>query len=150
MSCIEFQGVLNANDKNDCFSNATSAKENGKKFIFDNRTNKSLCRVKVDKCLIADNSVKKCDFLFKVYEPSKYYLVELKGLKAEDGVKQIVSTYEIVNNYIKESVSNYTGVIVSSAVPAAAEQRFRKLQESCFKSKRLLIKKTHMVHVERI
>jgi len=45
---------------------------------------------------------------------------------------------------------NIKGVIVSSSVPSATEQRFRKLQERCFREKRLKIIKTHIQHTEKI
>src|SRR5690348_2840492 len=146
MCCEELQNQLEANNADECFSNSSSAKERGKKFIFDNRSGKTVCRVKVDNCLIASTNFKKCDFLFKVCELDKYYLVELKGGGIDDAIKQIVSTYDIVNAKIKAVSGNYIGIIVSSSVPSGTEQKFRKLQEKYLKSKGFLISKTHIKH----
>lgn len=150
MSCTALQQILEVPDKNDCFSNSSSANENGKKFAVENRAGRNICRVRVDDCLITSREIKKCDYLFAVIETSRYYLVELKGTAVADAVAQIVSTFDIVNRKIRETPQNYKGVIVSSAVPSATEQRFRKLQDKCFRDKKLRIVKTHIQHTERI
>jgi hypothetical protein len=149
MSCFELRSTLEADGKNDCFDNSPVAKEGGKRFAFANTSRKTICRVRVDNCLIADNQ-KKCDFLFKVLEVEKYYLVELKGVNVEDGIQQIISTYNIVNRKIKASPDNFNGIIVSSSIPASAHQRFRKLQEKCYRDTKILIKKKHIEHIEPI
>jgi hypothetical protein len=150
MSCEKLKQVLEVKPDNNCFAVATSAKEGAKKFSFLNRSNKNICRVHVDDCLITDKSIKKCDYLFKVNEDQLYYLVELKGTDVDNAIQQIISTYDIVNEKIKSDAQNFKGVIVSSSVPSATEQRFRKLQERCFKEKRLKIIKTHIQHTEKI
>ena len=149
MSCIELLIVLEAESKDNCFDNSPVAKEGGKRFAFYNSSNKTICRVRVDNCLITDQQ-KKCDFLFKIFEPGKYYLVELKGVNISEGVQQIINTFDIVNRKINTVPENYLGIIVSSSVPSAAQQKFRKLQEKCYRDKKLLIKKTHFQHIERI
>lgn len=150
MSCIELQKILEASDKENCFSIASSARESGKRFAFDNRNNKTICRVKIDDCLITSKQIKKCDFLFRVFENNKYYLVELKGIAVMDAVVQIINTFEIVNIKIKANPENYKGIIVSSAVPSATEQRFRRIQDKYYKENRIRISKTHMWHKEII
>lgn len=150
MSCIEFKEILKAEEKDDkCFDNSPVAKEGGKRFAFNNTTNKTICRVKIDNCLITDQQ-KKCDFLFKVIESGKYYLIELKGVNIDEGVEQIVSTFDTVNRKIKAIPQDYAGIIVSSSVPSSAQQKFRKLQEKCYREKKLLIRKTHFQHTEKI
>ena len=149
MSCIELKLILEAKDKDDCFDNSSVAKEGGKRFAFNNISNKIICRVKVDNCLITDQQ-RKCDFLFKIFETGKYYLVELKGINIQQGVQQIINTFNIVNEKIKAIPQDYSGIIVSSSVPLAAQQKFRKLQEKCYREKKLLIRKTHFQHIERI
>jgi hypothetical protein len=150
MSCVDLQKVLNIPGKDDCFSKSSSAKEKGKKFIFQNLLNKSICRVKIDDCLITNPELKKCDFLFKVLENNKYYLVELKGVAVIDAVAQILSTYHIINIKIQTKPENYKGIVVSSSVPSATEQRFRRLQDKCYRENRLAITKTHVLHSEII
>ncbi len=112
MCCEELQNQLEANNKDDCFSNSSGAGEGGKKFIFDNKSDKTICRVKVDDCLIATKNFKKCDFLFKVCEVDKYYLVEFKGVAVDEAIEQIVSTYDIINAKIRTVSQNYIGIIV--------------------------------------
>ena len=67
MSCIELKKILDPKDLHaGCFSLSSAAIENGKRFSFDNRSNADICRVKIDGCLITDNSLRKCDFFFEV------------------------------------------------------------------------------------
>ena len=150
MSCEELKKTLEADAYDDCFASATSANEGGKKFSFVNVNRKTICRVHIDNCLIKDNAVKKCDYLFNVKEDKLYYLVEFKGVEVTEAIEQIISPYEIINKKIKEKAHNFKGVIVSSSVPAGTEQRFRKLQEKFFKEKHLKITKTHIHHFEKI
>ena len=133
-----------------CFSNATSAWENGKRFLIVNPQNKTVCRVQVDNCLITSQVVKKCDFLFHVHQDDNYYLVELKGTSIDVAVEQIVSTFDIVNRKIKTSADNYTGIIVSSAVPKSANQKFKNLQDKVYRDKKLMIKRKQQQYEERI
>lgn len=133
-----------------CFSNASSAIENGKKFILNNTSGKTICRVRVDNCLIKDQTIKKCDFLFNVEEEDKFFLVELKGVDLGTAIKQIESTFDIVNQKIKVTASNYTGIIVSSAVPRASTLKFQNLQDKLYRNKKLLIKRKSFVYEERV
>jgi hypothetical protein len=150
MSCVKLKQVLEVEPDNNCFDAATSASEGGKRFSFLNINRKAICRVHIDDCLITNKKVKKCDYLFNVSEDNLYYLVEFKGLAVDEAVLQIISTYEIVNEKIKQDAQNFKGVIVSSSVPAGTEQKFRTLQEKCFKEKRLKITKTHIQHTEKV
>lgn len=148
MGCEDLRTILNGDAA--CFSNATSAIENGKKFAFNNPTNKTVCRVRVDDCLITDKTVKKCDFLFEIHEDKRYYLVELKGKAIDTAIAQIESTFNIVNSRIKASAQDYTGIIVSSAVPKAADQKFKNLQDKLYRDKKLLVKRRQFQFEERI
>ena len=148
MTCENLRVILNGNAA--CFSNASSAIENGKKFIFNNVSGKTICRVRVDNCLIVDQNIKKCDFLFHIEEDGRYYLVELKGVDVDTAIKQIESTFDIVNRQIKASAHSYTGIIVSSAVPQAAHQKFKNLQDKLYRDKKLMIKRKQHHYEERI
>jgi hypothetical protein len=139
MACENLRNLLNGDGV--CFSNAISAIENGKKFIFNNPNRKTICKVRVDNCLITDQTIKKCDFLFSIQEDNKYYLVELKGKAIDIAIEQIVSTFDIINLKIKAAAQNYTGIIVSSAVPKAANQKFKNFQDKIYRDKKLLIKR---------
>ncbi len=148
MACDNLRSILNSDAA--CFSTAGSATENGKKFFFNNPANKKICRVHVDNCLIKDQSIKKCDYLFEIQEDSRYYLVELKGKSIDIAIEQITSTFEFVNKKIKAPAASYTGIIVSSAVPKAANQKFKNLQDKLFRDKKLLVKRKQNQYEERI
>jgi hypothetical protein len=74
----------------------------------------------------------------------------LKDTDVETATEQIIQTYEILNAKLKAEPDKFTGIIVSSSVPAATEQRFRRLQEKALRDKKLRIKKTHNLHIEKI
>lgn len=95
MSCEDLKTTLNGDAV--CFSLASVAIENGKRFAFSNVSGKTICRVRVDNCLIKDQTIRKCDFLFNVEEDKRYYLVELKGGDVGSAIRQIESTFDIVN-----------------------------------------------------
>jgi hypothetical protein len=52
-----------------------------------------------------------------------------------------VSTFDLINLKIKAAAQSYTGIIVSSAVPKAANQKFKNLQDKVYRDKKLLIKR---------
>lgn len=64
-------------------------------------------------------------------------------------VEQIISTYDIIESKIRTSPLNYLGIIVSSAVPKAANQKFKNLQDKIYRDKKVMIKKKQ-VHYEEI
>ncbi|AMP97440.1 hypothetical protein AY601_0485 [Pedobacter cryoconitis] len=143
MSCIELKRVLDPkNFHENCFSFSSVATENGKKFRIENKSNADICKVKVDGCLITDNTVRKCDFLFEVSSTTKtYLLVELKGGDLNSAVKQIESTYDLLHKKLNVPVENFKGIIVSSAVPRAANLAFRRWQE--------ILRSAKGLHLER-
>ncbi len=133
--------TLKAEEKSGCFDNSTVAKEKGKEFRIINKAQKTICRIHVDGCLIRNNQGKRCDYFFKICETEKSFLVELKGTDISEAVRQIISTFDFLNNKLKLSPDNFEGIVVSSSVPHAAEQKFRSLKEKCFKQKKLKIQK---------
>lgn len=137
MACDEIFEILGGN--RECYSNSTAALENGKKFALNNRNGKSICKVRVDNCLIIDNAIRKCDFLFYIKEDKKVFLVELKGQSVDDALFQIKSTFDIVNQRLKAAPSQYVGVVVSSAVPKAADQKFKILQQKLYRDHKLMV-----------
>ena len=144
--CKELVQALQAEGKESCFEKRTVAEENDKKFKLLNRSKKSICRVKVDDCLIKDQNTKKCDFLFKVCEDEQYLLVELKGSDVQKAIAQIIATFEHINAKLNLPPANFKGYVVSSSVPRGAEQRFNRLKEKCLKDKKLKIHKTTDQH----
>jgi len=139
MSCDSLKAKLDPQNQHViCFANSSAANENGKRFSLQNPDRIDICRVKIDGCLISGNNVQKCDYFFAVNSnPEKYFLVELKGVDLDTALRQIESTFDQLNVLIGASASQYTAVIVASAVPAAANQEFRRLKERLYRSKRL-------------
>lgn len=148
MACDDILQILGGDQI--CYSNSSSALENGKKFILNNRNKKTICKIRVDDCLIKSKEIKKCDFFFSIREDRKYFLVELKGQSLTDATEQIKNTFSEVNNKLKESPSQFTGIIVSSAVPRAADQKFKSLQERIFKQHKLIIKRKQIHYEENV
>jgi len=133
--------TLDAGGKAGCFDDSTVAKEKGKEFRINNKSQKTICRVHIDGCLIYDNRGKRCDYFFKICEMEQCFLVELKGSDVNEAVKQIIHTFDFINRKLKLPPKNFEGIIVSSGIPRAAEQKFRTLKEKCFKEKKLKIYK---------
>ncbi|MDN4164435.1 hypothetical protein QWY31_02925 [Cytophagales bacterium LB-30] len=148
MCCTDLKEELGGSIE--CYSNSNVASENGKQFRIEKPNNVELCKVQIDGCLIQNQAVDKCDYLFKICQSNQIFLVELKGTDVIHAVNQITSTYDQIRNKIDEPPINYKGFIISSSVPRAAEQNFRKQQEKVLKQKGFLIKKGHQKHVEKI
>ena len=148
MCCNELKDRLGGAD--DCYSSSNVASENGKQFRIEKPNNINLCKVQVDGCLINNNDVLKCDYLFKICQTNQVFLVELKGTDVIHAINQIVSTYEQIKGDLAQLASNYKGFIISSSVPRAAEQNFRKQQERILKQKGFIIKKGHIRFIESI
>lgn len=86
-------------DYNACTEKKKSSKivvsENKSKFIIINNKKKVIHKVKVDGCLISENS-KKCDWLFEINPKSKELVIflELKGVDLKHAIRQIESTIQ--------------------------------------------------------
>jgi hypothetical protein len=127
--CIKLIEDLNCSDKVHCFTSKTSAEENSKTFRIENKSNKNICRVKVDGCLIDSRSDIKCDYLFKICDTNEYFLVELKGREGiAHAIDQISSTYKIINKTLNLHKNCFTGFVVASEVPGA-NQKSRNIIE---------------------
>lgn len=143
MACDKLRELLGGSAE--CYSVAGSASENGKRISFRKPANVSICRVKVDGCLITDNNQRKCDYLFGV-DNKQYFLVELKGQDLGTAVDQITNTFRIVDTKIKSGAGSYTGIVVSSSVPRLADQSFRKLQQDAMRKLGLKIDRKQIQH----
>jgi len=128
MSCKYLQALLPASES--CFSTELSAHEKGKTFRFITNLKGDICKLKVDGCLISSQTVPKCDYLFYSNSGKEFYFVELKGTDIEKAFEQICATIKHVNTIanIQIKKNKIHGFVVSSAVPAAANQRVRHLQ----------------------
>lgn len=119
--------VNNFSDCCDAQSNKV-ANEKGKRFEIQ-CTKDYYLKIRVDGCLNADKTTKKCDYLFVRNYPSKsdkmekeneteFYFVELKGSEIDKAFEQIVNSIQYIKTQIpfltKEKIF---GFIVSSKVP---------------------------------
>ena len=132
--------TLDAQDRKGCFSNGTVAKEKGRKFSIKNKSKKTICKVRVDGCLLTESTKKKCDFFFKVCETERYFLVELKGTDVNHAVEQIESTFVALNDRLNVLPEQFETVIVSSAFLRGANKRFQQLRKQCWDTKRLRLR----------
>lgn len=147
MCCNHLKKILEIdNTKDSCFSNSSSADENGKKFLLENPGQKLVCRVKVDNCLVEDNTISKCDYFFTVCnkksqktEIEKYFFVELKGGDVGHAVKQIDATFKLLNKSLKAPAQNCKGVIIATRVPSGTDQGFRRLQDEFYRKNRFQV-----------
>ena len=113
------------------------AKENGKRFEIQCAKNYYL-KIRVDGCLNADKTTKKCDYLFIrdyecEYNETEFYFVELKGSEIDKAFEQIDNTIQHIKTRIPSlTKEKILGFIVSSKVPKGGidttklKQRFAK------------------------
>jgi len=84
---------------NSCNDSFITLLENDSKLVLKNQKRITVNKIKVDKCLIVDEKIKKCDFIieFKASEKDvRSAYIELKGGKCKitDAIKQLESTIE--------------------------------------------------------
>jgi len=140
MCCQEIINFF-GNEKAHCIERSNVAKENNKQFRIESSSNSVICRLKIDGCIINDNTIVKCDYVFKICDIDKLIFVELKGTDVNHAIQQIVTTLDNLKHLIK--TSSIEAYIISSSVPRAAEQNFRNLKDKIFKNKGLKITKFH-------
>ena len=115
MCCNNFQPFIGGTDS--CYTNKTSAKENGRSFSFVLNKPETFCRIKIDGCVDNAQTNKKCDYLFIRCATKDFYFVELKGLKIKDAFEQIVSSIKLIQPKVQLNKENIFGIIASKAVP---------------------------------
>lgn len=74
-------------DKESCFDTRLRAEEEGIVFIVESA--ESFCRVQIDKGIVTDDNVEKCDFVFVRCKKKDFYYIELKS-----NYKEIEHAYE--------------------------------------------------------
>ncbi len=133
--------------KQDCVTQSHVAKEKGKEFRIESRIGSVVCRIHVDGCLIDRMDVNKCDYIMKVCDTGRLYLVELKGTDVFHAIRQILSTISLLHGFLQNQP--YEGVIVSSAVPGA-DRNFRKEQERLRRDRSLVVTKHSFKGIIRV
>jgi hypothetical protein len=107
------------------------------KITFHNATGKKVAKIRVDGGLIADETVKKCDYLLLCTEIKKAILVELKGTDVMTAIKQLSTTLD--NETIKNPLEHYEkrAYAVVTVFPRSntgiqnAQDKFRKNHKEC-------------------
>ncbi len=149
--CEEIDKQFSA--KGSCFEKSKnsiiSTSEKGKTFKISNQSKHNIYKIRVDRCLIEDKKVIKCDNLFIDCDDETGHFVELKGTDIEHAYKQLTSTIKWWREKVKHPQKEKTyAYMVSSSIPAAAEQKFRALKEQ-FKRDigKDLIKKNQLLEI---
>jgi hypothetical protein len=138
MSCESLRQVLDPQGTHvHCFSNSTVAEENKKKFVVNKPPNLAVCKIKVDGCLITEQHIRKCDYLFAIdTNPKDYLLVELKGSDLNGAVEQLLSTYDRLAPQLNAGPKQFRAFVVSSVVPKS-NNAFRAHQQRLMKNRGL-------------
>jgi hypothetical protein len=107
------------------------------KITFHNATKETVAKIRVDACVIPDNTVKKCDYLLLCTEKKKAVFVELKGNKVETAIEQLSATLD--NETIKKPLEYYekkayavvTVFPKSNTRTQTMQDKFRKNHKEC-------------------
>jgi hypothetical protein len=75
------------------------------KITFHNTTGETVAKIRIDGCVIKDNTVKKCDYLLLCVEIKRAVFVELKGNKVETAIEQLLVTLD--NETVKKPLEHY-------------------------------------------
>ena len=70
----------------------------------------------MDGCLISDDNIEKCDYVFRRCNNLDLYFVELKGKNIKKAVAQIVATIGYFKNKMKVQPAQLYGFVVASKV----------------------------------
>ena len=136
-----------------CFSDGTVVEENKRKFTikWERKGERTICKIKVDGCLIPDQTKNKCDFAFLICPERHFLFVELKGTDIEHGIKQLLDTINFFRSKTAIPKGNVTAYIVSSAVPANANEKIReaKMRFKRDVGKDLIVKNNLCEHIVR-
>ncbi|MFM2375493.1 MAG: hypothetical protein RLZZ165_590 [Bacteroidota bacterium] len=115
-----------------CFSDGTVVEENKRKFTvrWERKGKRSICRIKVDGCLVTDPTQKKCDYVFLICPEQEFLFVELKGTDIKRGMEQLRATIEFFRSKSSTPIpqEKILGYVVSSAVPSSSNQEVRDAQ----------------------
>jgi hypothetical protein len=106
--------------------------ENRTKITFHNSAKTIVAKIRIDGCVIADNAVKKCDYLLLCAEIKKAVLVELKGNKVATAIEQLSATLdnEIIKNPLAAYEKSAYAVVIKISIPRTiiqnAQDKFTK------------------------
>lgn len=79
-------------------NNRILVSENKRKYILNNISGRQVCKIRIDNCVINDQSKCKCDYLIIVCntdtQENIYFFIELKGKDLIGAVEQLTQTIE--------------------------------------------------------
>jgi hypothetical protein len=104
---------------------------------FHNSTGETVAKIRIDGCVITDNTVKKCDYLLLCDKIKKAVFVELKGNKVMTAIEQLSATLDNetiktpLARYIKEAYAVITGNPIPLSKLQNIQDRFNKRHKGC-------------------
>lgn len=120
--------------------------ENKRAFSIQNLSRTTINKIRVDGCLIDDNTTQRCDYLFEVGTVEIQVLyVELKGGDISHGIKQLSNTMKFCESRHRNFKKSC--YIVSSRVPSAGTDIQRQKKEFYKSQKCNLIVKNILAEV---
>jgi hypothetical protein len=107
------------------------------KITFYNATGETVERIRIDGCVIPDNTVKKCDYLVLCGGIKKAVFVELKGTDVITAIEQLSATLD--NETVKKPLKAYEkrayAVVTGNPIPLSrfqnAQDRFIRRHKGC-------------------
>ena len=109
----------------------TSAEGKNKTFniLCDSQIKETIVKVRIDGCLITDQNIKKCDWMFLIPESKVLILVECKGNNVMKAIEQIRSTLRILRQVVDLSSERYAFVIPTNVAPAIQSEIMREMKK---------------------
>ncbi len=100
-------------------------------WTFENPSGKCVCQIKIDGCIIADQKVKKCDYLFLTCDKTEKsaFFVELKGADSKQAMAQILSTVQQVKSSLCDFCLYARAALTKGKPPGLSSTDEKKLKE---------------------
>jgi hypothetical protein len=139
-TCIDFE-----DNRKECV-----ASEKGKTFKLENKSEVTVKKVKVDKCIPQNVGEGRCDFLMDIQENRKVFFIELKGGNLDKALCQITDSI----SYLKSEYKNYifeARIVGSKDLPNfLSSNNYRRLAKLVLPTKGKIIYRTNKFHTESI
>jgi len=136
--CDKYKALFDKGDE--CYDSNTSATEKGKTYRIEIKDkSERFCRIKIDGCVIPEESKKKCDYLFVRCKTEDLYFIELKG---KHGLDEAYNQIEQTILYFASKIQNNNkfGRIVGATVPSGTKgQNLSKKYKNKFRKHGQLI-----------
>ena len=127
MSCNYFQS--NYPDCTDCSKGKKIvANEKRRKYTAENVNSKTICKVRIDDCVIVGSSIIKCDYLFLVCDDSTALFIELKGQNMSHAIDQIEASIAYLSTILKNFSINARIVLSKVNTPDIQSSKLVKFK----------------------